>query len=194
MQVFDFHRLWEDLNQIEKEEFGDKINYKDFQSYMNNEDGVLFEMANLRGNDIKLHHRIPFSLYISSKKAVHDAHGIRVKVLWNPSKMTDSPDGQLELHGDYKYTRFSHKYSANEKEKALLREYCRKYKVFFAAIWEGILDASDFVHYQEGLISFKELLTTFDLKGRDYYNVNHCTNLEDLERCVRENKIYNMND
>ena len=93
MQAFDFHRLWEDLNQIEKEEFGDKINYKDFQSYMNNEDGVLFEMANLRGNDIKLHHRIPFSLYISSKKAVHGAHGIRVKVLWNPNKMTDSPDG-----------------------------------------------------------------------------------------------------
>lgn len=192
--MFDFHGLWEDLNQIEKEEFGDKINYTDFQNYVNSEDGVLFEMANLRGNDIKLHRRIPFSLYISSKKAVHDEHGISVKVLWNPSKMTDSPDGQLELHGDYKYTRFSHKYDASEQEKALLRKYCKKYKVFFAAICESILDASDFVHYQEGLISFKELLTKFDLKGRDYYNVNHCTNLDDLEKCIRENKIYNMSD
>ena len=33
-----------------------------------------------------------------------------------------------------------------------------------------------------------------ELENTDYYNVNHCTNLEDLERCVRENKIYNMND
>lgn len=43
-------------------------------------------------------------------------------------------------------------------------------------------------------MGFKTLLTCFDLKGKDYYNVNHCNNLTELENCVRENKIFNMND
>ena len=99
--MIDFHGAWEKLNKIERGEFGCKEDYSDFQNYINNEDGTLFEMANLRGNDIKLHSFLPFSLFITSEKAVHGAHAIRVKILWNPNKMTSTPDGELQLHGNY---------------------------------------------------------------------------------------------
>lgn len=152
------------------------------------------EMANLRGNDIKLHSSIPFSLFISSEKAVRGVHAIRVKVLWNPNKMTATPDGELQLHGSYDYKVYSHKYKPTSSELSLLKNYCKKYKVLFAAIWESILDPTDFIHYQEGLINFKELLTKFDLSGKNYYLVNHCNNVEELESCIRENKIFNLWD
>lgn len=190
----DFHKLWEELNESEKDEFGDETNYLDFQNYMNNDDGVLIEMGNVRGNDIKVANRLPFSLFISSKEAVHEAHGIRVKVLWNPNKMTSTPDGQLELHGDYEYKVFSHKYKPTAKELQTLKDFCKQYKVFFSAIWEGRLDATDFVHYLEGLITYPELVSSFDLKGKDYYLVNHCKDVFELEHCVRDNKIFSMND
>ncbi len=189
-----FHKLWEELNNLEQEEFGHKDNYEEFQWYINHDDSILFEMANLRGNDVRLYKRLPFSLFISNKDAIHNAHAIRVKVLWNPEKMTATPDGQLELHGDYDYTVFSHKYKPTSKELGILRDFCKNYKVLFAAIWECRLDPNDFIDYLENRKSLNELLSTFELKGKDYYNVNHCSSIEELEACVRENKIFNMND
>lgn len=190
----DFKKLWEELNSLEQEEFGHKSNYEDFQNYIDREDSLLFEMANLRGNDIKLHKRIPFSLFISNKEAVHGAHAIRVKVLWNPEKMTATPDGQLELHGDYDYTAFSHKYNPTSKELDILKDFCKKYKIFFAAIWEGKLDPNDFIDYLENRKSLNDLLSTFILKGKSYYLINHCKNLVELEKCVKKNNIFNLND
>lgn len=108
--------------------------------------------------------------------------------------MTATPDGQLELHGSYDYVAFSHKYKPTSKELDTLRDFCKKYKVLFAAIWECKLDPNDFIDYLEGRKSLNELLSTFELKGKDYYNVNHCSSIEELETCVRENKIFNMND
>ena len=163
--------------------------------YLEEPTAVLMEMANLRGNDIKLHNRVPFSLFISNKRQVHNAHAIRVKVLWNPHKMTSTPDGQLELHGNYEYTVFSHKYKPSEKEVTLLRDFCKKYKVLFAAIWESKLDPNDFIDYLRGYKSFVELLMAFDeVSEKHYYLINHCKTLLALEQCIRNNKIFNLND
>lgn len=192
--MVNFSKLWEQLNIVEQEEYGCKDNYEDLQQYAKQEDSLLFEMANLRGNDIKLHKRIPFSLFISNKEVVHNAHAIRVKVLWNPARMTATPDGQLELHGNYDYTVYSHKYKPTNKELEVLRNFCQKYKVIFAGIWECKLDPNDFIDYLENGKSLKELLTCFDLYGKDYYNVNHCNSVEELEQCVRQYSIFNMND
>lgn len=192
--MIDFSKLWEELNNLEQEEFGYKDNYEEFQWYINHDDSILFEMANLRGNDVKLHDRLPFSLFISNKDVVHESHAIRVKVLWNPEKMTATPDGQLELHGDYNYTVYSHKYKPTSKELRSLINFCKKYKVLFSAIWECKLDPNDFIYYLQNRESLAELLSTFNLKGKDYYNVNHCSSIEELERCVRENKIFSMHD
>ena len=191
--MIDIRKLWEELNKQEQEEFGAKNNYEELQHYVNNETATLMEMANIRGNDIKRHSGIPFSLFMSTKEQVHGVHAIRVKVLWNPNKMTSTPDGQMELHSDYQYTSFAHKYKPSTKEIKELREFCKQYKVFFAAIWGGVLDPNDFIQYLQNNKSFQDLLATFDLKGRDYYNVNHCKTLSELEDCIRKNKIFNMN-
>lgn len=183
------------VEEFSDDDFLDSDDKKLFEYYLTHEDALLMEMANLRGNDIKLHDRIPFSLYISTKEVVHGAHAIRVKVLWNPNKMTSSPDGQIELHGDYEYKIFSHKYKPSEKEISTLRNFCKKYKVFFSAIWESKLDSNDFIDYLRNIIQFNELLTKFDsVSEKHYYLINHCKSIEELEKCIRDNKIFNMND
>lgn len=176
------------------EEFCDEEDKLTFLDYLSTPDMTLMEMANMRGNDVKLHKQLPFSLFISNKKTVHNSHAIRVKVLWNPNKMTSTPDGQLELHGNYNYEKYAHKYEPTSKELNELINYCKKYKVFLSAIWECVLDANDFIDYQRGTIGFKELLSYFDLGERNYYDVNHCESIEELEGVVRKNKIFNMND
>ena len=153
------------------------------------------EMANVVGNDVVLEKRLPFSFYFSSKQAVHQQHGIRLKVLWNPSKAPDNADGYMEMHSDYNYISGSHKYKPTAKELNTLRAFCKKYKVLFAAVWECKLDQSDLQKYFDGRLKFNELLTKFDnITEKQFYLINHSISLEELERCVRINKVFNMND
>lgn len=162
--------------------------------YIKDPSNILMEMANLRGNDIKLVTGLPFSFYVSSKKAVHGLHAIRAKILWNPSRMKSDSDGTLELHGDYEYTVGSHRYKPTARELAAAKSFFKKYKVLFAAIWEEVVDDTDVFEYLRGRIDLEHLLATFDLPGKKFYLVNHCTSIEELEDCVRTNKIFNMND
>lgn len=180
---------------LPNDEFIDDEDKEIFLEYLSDPCGVLMEMANMRGIDVILEPRLPFSFHFCNKDAVHQRHGIRVKLIWNPSKAPYSADGYMELHGDYEYIGGSHKYKPTEKELRVARDFFKKYKVLFAAVWENTLDdATPIQDYFRGIISFKELLSTFKLKGKDYYTVNHCNSLEELENCVRKYHIYNMND
>lgn len=178
-----FHGLWEELNKLDT-----NSNYiakeKDMQ--------VLGEMANVRGRSCKIDD-IDFSFYFSKKNS---NHGIRLKILWNREKTLRDDDGYIELHGDYKYYS-SPKAQHRPKQWEIkgLQYFCRKYKVLFAAVWEMKLAEDDLADYFKEIITFKELVALFDnISEMNYFRVNHCNNLRELEQCVRQNKIFNMND
>ena len=163
--------------------------------YLENPSAILMEMANVRGIDFVHTQNLPFSFYFSTKSAVHRSHAIRLKVLWNPSKAPASADGYMEMHGDYAYTVSSHKYKPTNKELSILKTFCLKYKVLFCAVWEEKLYDMDLVDYFRGRLQLNELLTKFDdISEKHYYLINHCKSIEELEKCVRDNKIFNMND
>lgn len=100
----------------------------------------------------------------------------------------------MDLHGNYEYIISNHKYKPTGRELEIARSFFRKYKVLFAAVWEEVLDPSFVQDYLRGYLDFKNLLTQFDLQGRDYYNVNHCKTIKELEACIRKYRIFNMND
>lgn len=188
--------IWEQMTAIDNEnEFIDDSERKVFLEYLNDPSMVLMEMANVRGIDTKIENRLSFSFYFSTKTAVHKQHGIRLKIIWNPSKAPADADGYLELHGDYNYIISSHKYKPTAKELNMLREFAHKYKVLFAAVWEDKLYDGDLQDYFKGRISFKELLSKFDnITEKQYYYLNHSKDLKELEETVRKYKIFNMND
>ncbi len=177
------------------DEFLDKADQEVFEWYIRDPSAVLMEMANVVGNKVTLESRLPFSFYFSSKKSIHNRHSIRLKVIWNPNKAPDDADGYFELHGNYEYIRASHKYKPTAKELETARNFCKKYKVLFAAVWEGVLDPDPLQDYFKGRIKLNELLSKFDIEDdMQYYYLNHCKSLEELETCVRKYNIYNMND
>lgn len=178
-----------------EDEFIDEMDKQIFEEYLNDPSTVLMEMANMVGNRVKTDANLPFSFYFSTKSAVHGAHGIRVKILWNPSKSPNDADGYMELHGNYEYVRGSHKYKPTEKELKVARNFFKKYKVIFSAVWEEKMDYTSVQDFFEGEISFRELLINFtNVTEKQFYLINHASTLEELESIVREKKIFNMND
>ena len=188
--------IWKHMQEIDNEdEFIDDSERRVFLEYLNDPSMVLMEMANFIGNDIKIDKKLPFSFYISSKSAVHNQHGIRAKIIWNPSKAPANADGYMELHGEYKYIISSHKYKPTAKELKTARDFFKKYKVLFASVWEEKLDASYVQDYLHGYRSFKEMLSKFySVTEKQYYYINHANNLTELEEVVRKYKVFNMND
>lgn len=183
-------------------DFLDEVDLKIFEHYLGHPEDVLMEMANVRGRDVKTVLGLPFSFFFSDKHAVHSSHGVGVKLLWNPSRAPHEADGYMELHGNYDYIQAS-KTKPSAKELDTARSFFRKYKVLFAAVWEGCLDSADVQNYFRGDLRFKELLGSFwwdNLSGsaRVRYlhqaRITHCQSLEDLERLVRKYKMFNMKD
>ena len=187
--------VWKELDNIGKWEEYQKTEQLILEDYLKEPSAILMEMACVRGNDIKLE-RLLFSFYFSSKEDVHGRHGIRVKIQWNPSKIiSKDADGYLELHGDYDYVSGSHRYTPTSRELGIARDFFRRYKVLFSAVWEGKLHQNDLQHYFEGTLDWKHMLSAFDNVGeKGYYYINHCKNIQELEEIVRVYGIFNMND
>lgn len=196
MSEFDFG-VWKQLNNLQESgSFINEEDFEDFKEYLYSPSKILMEMANAVGNIVRREKNLPFSFFFSSKKAVRGIHGIRVKILWNPSKAPADADGFLELHGDYAYIPGSHKYEPNAKELSIARKFFKKYKVLFSAVWEDVLyDPSQLVMFFYGKISWKELLEQFDTGKSDWnFYISTAENLQELEGVVREENMFNMND
>lgn len=156
----------------------------------------LFEMSNIRGNKIKIED-IDFSFYFSSKSNVDCRHGIRVKICWNKEKLSPSLlDGYMELHGNYKYvSKENPNYKPNKYDIATAQYFFRRYKVLFSAVWEEKLDENVLNDYLRGIINFEELLNEFEnILPENKDKIKKAKDRKELEKIVRENNIYNMND
>lgn len=180
---------------FDENSFIDEEDKQIFEDYMNDPSAVLIEMANMVGNDVAVEKRLPFSFHFCDKDAVHGRHGIRAKIIWNPSKAPASADGYMELHGDYKYMESQKKYKPDEKEIRVARDFFKKYKVLFAAVWEKKLDPSYVQKYLSGTIQLNQVLMNLqDVTEKQFYWANHAKTVEELESIVRDKKIFNMND
>lgn len=189
-----FHKLWEQLNNLDRDAkiFYDESIYGEKEEL---EEDLLMEMANIVGRRVKTDD-ITFSLYFSRKNA--SRHAIRVKVYWDRQNISEDKCGYMELHGDYRYSQSpTQKYKPKAYMVDTLRYFIKKYKVLFAAVWEGALSEDSLQEYFRGGIDFKELLSEFLVNkvGKQKYEaLNYAENLKQLEQLVRQYKIFNMND
>lgn len=190
----DFHKLWEELNKLDedavftynKDIYGEEEELKE---------DLLLEMANLTGRRVKIE-TINFSIYFSRKDA--SRHAIRVKVYWDRQNISEDKYGYIELHGSYEYSQDpKQKYKPKTYMVDTLRYFVKKYKVLFAAVWEGVLGEDSVQDYFRGELIFKELLKEFkeDKIGKQKYEaLNYAEDLRQLEIVVRKFGIFNMND
>ena len=157
------------------------------------DDSLLLEMATVRGNYVKTD-KIDFSFYFSDKTECN--YEIRVKVKWNPVRVSGSLDGYFELYGDYVYVQ-SNNSDSHPSAKSIIdaQNFFKKYKVLFAAVWEEKLDPNDLIDYFRGRLTWKQLLKCFmNVNDIEYNMIQLCNDRKELEKCVRVYEIFNMND
>ncbi len=154
-------------------------------------ESCLMEMSNVLGKRV-VTDNIPFSFYFSSKDDV--PHLIRIKVKWNREKIGMDLDGYFELHGDLEYVSSNNATKTpSGKELKIAREFIRKYKVLFCAVWENKLDQDDLSQFFKGRISLQELLKYFvNISENEHNAINNCNTIGELEQCVKELMIFNM--
>ncbi len=168
---------------------GELVEPKEIIEYDDEHD--IFCMSNLRGSTIKIPHKLPFSFYFSARES---SHAIRVKPVFNPDRMSKSSFGTLELHGDWKFTPGPDDKNVSQKQIREMKEFFKKYKVLFAAVWEEELPEDSVQDYFKGFITFEELISElyfFDDYKKDMEKVK---NIAELESFVRKNNLFNMWD
>lgn len=152
----------------------------------------IFGMSNVRGNRIQVYPGAqPFSFYFSEKT---DTHGIRVKPVFNPNKVHISEVGTLKLCDDWEYIPGKDEGHISEKDVKKMKDFFRKYKVLFAAVWEGELQEGDLVDYFQGVIDFDTVVESLECYLKYAIELSECINVDDLEQVVRQHDMFNMND
>ena len=160
-------------------------------------DNYLFEMANMRGKYVKVPHRLDFSFYFFTKDTVESkelVHGLRVKPVFNPEKISPSQVGVLKLHSDWEYIPGENDINVNSKHVKKMKEFFKTYKVLFAAVWEKVLDETRLTAFLQGFISLKELFKDFDFYEDYKEEIDEINDLEEFETFVKDNNLFNLWD
>lgn len=176
------------MMKIDKNE--ELVEHKITYDWQENDFDDIFGMSNIIGNRVKTDN-IDFSFYFSIKKS---SHAIRVKVAFNYNRVNIDDFGTLELHGDWEFTPGKNDKNVSGKQVRQMKEFFRKYKVLFAAVWEQRIYESFISEYFFGTITFPELLQEFDFYEDYSTEINEILSIDELEHFVRENNIFNMWD
>lgn len=158
-------------------------------------DNYLFEMSNIRGKYVKNPHRLAFSFYFSPKDATEGkdiCHGLRVKPLFNPERMSIDKAGTLKLHSDWKYVRGEDDGDVDSKEVKKMIQFFKKYKTLFAAVWEKALPQDSLYDYFRGTITFEELLEEFYFYEDYKDEMKEIRTVEDLTKFARDRQLFNL--
>lgn len=75
-----------------------------------------------------------------------------------------------------------------------MKEFFKKYKVLFAAVWNKEIFEDVIVAYFSGNIDFQELIQEFDFYDEYEKEMKDIKNVAELEDFVRDNNIFNMWD
>lgn len=164
----------------------------------------LFEMSNIRGKQVRNPHNLPFSFYFSTKDTVESKdlkHGLRVKPLFNPEKMSIHLAGSLKLHGDWKFIPGTEDTNIDSKKIIDMKKFFKEHKILFAAVWEKQLPTDALYDYFRGLIDFDGMLQEFefydeykDVELENNKALKDIRSLDELEQFIKRYNLFNTWD
>lgn len=155
---------------------------------------VLFEMANVRGKTVKVPGKLEFSFFFSTKDAVESkdiVHGLRVKPVFNPERISISEVGTLKLHGDWKYIPGKNDKNVGAKQIKEMKNFFKMYKILFASVWEKQLPHDALEDYIRGYIDFQNMIKEFYFYEDYKHEMDNLETIQDLEKFVSENNLFN---
>ena len=168
---------------------GEIVSGQSDDSFNLEEDNAIMCMANLLGKDIRVPKKLPFSFYFSTQNS---PHGIRVKPVFNPEKMSISTVGNLWLCDAWEYTPGKYDSNVSAKEIRKMKAFFRKYKVLFCGVWCGKIQETPVTDYFRNRMSFSQLLTNFEFYETYKDDMDDIEDVHELEEFVRENDLFNL--
>ena len=157
-------------------------------SEFSNNDLILC-MSNVRGDKVRVPHSLPFSFYFSGKNT---SHGIRVKPIFNPSKMMISQAGNLKLCDDWDYNPGENDRHISGKSVQDMKEFFRKYLVLFLLVWDAHLYDTSVQDYFEGDMTLHELVKDLDFYDAHSEVLDQVDSIEDLTDVCRKHNLTNF--
>ena len=149
------------------------------KKYIKAEQEPIMFMSNIRGDHVKVPHKLPFSFYFSTQQGQHE---IRVKVVLDPSHMRISKAGTMKLCDDWTYTQGPDDKFVDQKTISAIKEFFRTYLILFAAVWDNQLDETAVQDYFQGEITLNDLIRELDFYTEDMDSIQTIGELEDYCR------------
>lgn len=152
-------------------------------------DNSVMCMSNVRGNKVRVQKNLPFSFYFSAQQG---QHSIRVKPMFNPSKLRDDLVGTLKLCDDWEYVPGPDDAHVSQSDIDKMKKFFRRYLVLFAATWDRQLADGDVYDYLVGDITLPELIETFDFYNEYADELDEISSVSELEEFCRERDLVNL--
>lgn len=165
----------------------------------------IFCMSNMIGKDVKQPHKLPFSFYFSTGDG--KSHEVRVQVMFNPDRLRSNLVGTMKLCDDWEFIPGDNDTNIKQNKINRMKQFFRKYLIFFCAVWDNQLDEGALYDYFTGGITIQDLIDEIyidsdidlidDLEstyGIDCYSLDDSKIIEYLENYCRNNNYINLRD
>lgn len=162
--------------------------------HINESPEFFWEMANVRGKNVKVPHKLDFSFVFTTKDCTEGKdlyHGIRVKPVFNPERINTEDIGTLKLFGDWEYIPGKNDIHINRKQIKEMINFFKEYRILFAAVWEKMLPQDTLQEYFRGIVDFEELKQEFYFYNEYEKELDKITTLNSLEEFVNNYNIFN---
>ena len=147
-------------------------------------------MSNERGTKIVRPHHMPFSFYYSANPNV--GHSIRVKPIFRSNKFSLDDAGNLELHGDWKYTPGANDKNISRQAINQMKQFFRENFILFAVVWDRQLPESDIQDYLEGDVELSELVADLTFYSTHKDALDSINSMQELEDYCRKHELVNF--
>lgn len=150
----------------------------------------IFCMSNVRGNKVVKCPKQDFSFYFSAKQG---QHGIRVKVVFNDSRLRWDKVGTLKLCDDWKYTPGPDDKHISSSQIIRMKSFFRTYLVLFCMVWDLQLEDPIVADYFEtDDVSLHDVIKEIDFYHDYEEELDKITSIQELETFCRKYNLVNF--
>lgn len=147
-------------------------------------------MSNVLGDDVVHPGKLPFSFYYSTREGV--PHSIRVKPIFNDSKMSVSRAGNLKLTDDWEYTPEAGRTHIGHSEIRYMKKFFKDNIVLFCLVWDLQVNEPLLGKYLDGRISLQDFIQKVDFYQDYKADLDNISTVKALEDFCRSHNLVNF--
>lgn len=147
-------------------------------------------MSNVLGEDVVHPGKLPFSFYYSTREGV--PHSIRVKPIFDDSKMSIKRAGNLKLSDDWKYTPETGKKHIDHSAVRYMKEFFKDNIVLFCLVWDMQVNEPLLGKYLDGRLTLNEFIQKIDFYEDYKKDLDAITSVHELEDFCRSHHLVNF--